>query len=93
MSKTIAEVRAANGISSISALALSVAGSTASRSPMMWIVVEAKNDGLVDRFCTTTPSTTQLLRQVVCNIQRARSRLVSASNEGRTAARRLAQVA
>ena len=58
---------------------------------MIRIVVLAKKLGLVDRFCTTTPSTTRFSRTVVCSIQRMRSRLVKASTEGRTVARRLAK--
>jgi hypothetical protein len=52
----------------------SVVDSTASRPPMIRIVVEAKNEGLADRFCTTTPSSTRLSRAVACRIQRTRSR-------------------
>ena len=55
-------VRAANGISRTSSVAFSVVPSTASRPPMIRIVVDAKNDGLVDRFWITTPSTTRTSR-------------------------------
>jgi hypothetical protein len=55
-------VRAANGSSRASSLALSAVPITASSPPMMRIVVEAKNDGLVERFWMTTPSTTRASR-------------------------------
>jgi len=71
-SKTKAVVRVANGISRTSFAASSVAPSSASSPPMIRIVVEAKKDGLVERFCTTTPSMTRFSRAVVCSIQRRR---------------------
>ena len=61
-SNTSTEVRAANGISRTSSLAFSVVPSTASRPPMIRMVVEAKNEGLVDRFWMTMPSTTRTSR-------------------------------
>jgi hypothetical protein len=89
-SNTSTEVRAAKGSSRTNSVAVSVVDSTASRPPMTRMVVEAKNEGLADRFCTTTASSTRLSRAVACHIQRTRSRLVSASTEGRTTERRRA---
>jgi hypothetical protein len=60
---------------------------------MIRMVVDAKNDGLADRFCTTTPSKTRLSRTAACIIQRSRSRLELPSTEGRVRARRLARTA
>ncbi len=61
MSKIRLVVRAANGRSRTSSLALTVP-SSASRPPMIKIVVEARNDGLIDRFWITTPSSTRTSR-------------------------------
>jgi hypothetical protein len=58
---------------------------------MMKMVVLAKNDGLVAMFCVTWPSRMRFSRQVVCSIQRLRSRLVNASTEGCTVARSCAK--
>jgi hypothetical protein len=85
-SNTTSEVRAANGVSRTSSHACSVADSAASMPPMIRTVVEAKNDGPVPRFCTTTPSTTRFSYTAACNIQRRRLRFVSASSDGRTSA-------
>ena len=60
---------------------------------MMRIVVEAKNDGLVDRFWMTTPSTTRTSRYVVCSIHWRRTRLVEARIDGWWPTRRRANSA
>jgi hypothetical protein len=87
-SNTNAVVRAANGTSRTNSLALSVVDSTASRPPMIRIVVDAKNDGLADRFCTTTPSKTRLSRTAACaSSARARGSNCPAPS-GRVRARR-----
>ena len=92
-SNTSALVRAANGISSTSSVALSVVPNTASRPPMIRIVVEAKNDGLVDRAWITTPSSTLTSRCVTCNIHSRRIRFVVARIEACDSARRRAKFA
>jgi len=89
-SVTRADVRAVKGSSAISDVALSPAPSRASRPPMIRIVVEAKKLGLVDRFCTTTASSTRTSRLVACNIQSRRTRLPAASSDACAGARRLA---
>ena len=57
---------------------------------MIRIVVDAKNDGLLDNVCSTAASTMRFSRMVACSIHWRRHWLVLASTEGRTSARRLA---
>ena len=90
-SNTSTEVRAANGRSRTSSVAFSVVPSTASRPPMIRMLVEAKNCGLPERFCTTAESTMRFSRRVACSIQCQRQRLVVARIEGCTSARHLAK--
>ena len=57
---------------------------------MIRIVVEAKNEGLLDRLCITTASTTRTSRCVACSIHWRRTRLLAASRDGLTLERRRA---
>ena len=58
---------------------------------MIRIVVDAKKLGLVDRFCTTTPSNTRFSRRVASSIHCRRTRLDAASSDGCAAERRCAK--
>ena len=55
-SSTCMVVACANGMSCISPAALSVVPSTASRPPMIRMVVEQKKEGVFDSVCVIRPS-------------------------------------
>ena len=90
MSNSSALVRTANGSSVAISAARSLAPSSASRPPMMMIVVDAKNDGLEVRLWMAMPSMTRTSRKVLWYIHSRRTWLPAASSEGLRLERRCA---
>jgi len=62
----------ANGMSSTRPAAFSVVPSTASKPPMIRMVVEQKNEGVCDRLWVMSPSSMRGSRPEACIIHRTR---------------------